>query len=94
MITLTEKAESDLESIFEHYQRVADAATAHRIIQEIFCSLEVLARFQGAGHQSPVAGVREMVMAHVPFVAPYRVEQGAIQVLRVLHQRTRSRGEE
>lgn len=30
---------------------------------------------------------RELVLTRYPFIAPYRLEDGQIQVLRILHQR-------
>ncbi|MBS7598271.1 MULTISPECIES: type II toxin-antitoxin system RelE/ParE family toxin [Pseudomonas] len=86
MIALTAKAESDLDSIFEHYQLKAGSKTAFAMVQGILNSLEILERFPGAGRPSPVPDVRELVLAHIPFIAPYRLIEGRVQVLRLLHQ--------
>ena len=34
------------------------------------------------------ADIRELVLTRYPFVAPYRLKHGQLQVLRILHQRT------
>ena len=88
MIALTAKAESDLDSIFKHYQLKAGSKTAFAMVQGILSSLEILERFPGAGRPSPVPDVRELVLAHIPFIAPYRLLDGRVQVLRFLHQRS------
>ena len=39
------------------------------------------------GRPSQVPGIRELVFTDLPFMAPYRVVGGEVQVLRILHQR-------
>jgi addiction module RelE/StbE family toxin len=86
-IVLTDKADSDLETIFEHYESALGADKAEDIIRRVLQSLEQLEVFTGMGRPSQVPDVRELVITSVPFIAPYRVVQEEIQVLRVLHQR-------
>ncbi|WP_029866752.1 type II toxin-antitoxin system RelE/ParE family toxin [Pseudomonas kilonensis] len=81
-IVLTDKAQSDLDSIHEHYQG-ADA-----VISAILETLRQLQRFPGSGRPSVVPDIRELVLTRYPFVAPYRLMHGQLQVLRILHQRT------
>jgi toxin ParE1/3/4 len=42
-----------------------------------------------SGRPGRIVGTRELVVAGTPFVVPYRVDQGAVQILRVLHGRQR-----
>ncbi|EPJ81221.1 type II toxin-antitoxin system RelE/ParE family toxin [Pseudomonas sp. CFII68] len=78
-IVLTDKAQSDLDSIHEHYQSA------------ILETLRQLQRFPGSGRPSVVPDIRELVLTRYPFVAPYRLMHGQLQVLRILHQRTERR---
>ncbi|WP_439879450.1 type II toxin-antitoxin system RelE/ParE family toxin [Pseudomonas prosekii] len=86
-VVLTEKAESDLDTIHEYYQSVAGDKAAVEIITTILHSFHQLERFPGSGRPSTVPGVRELVLGRYPFVAPYRLEHSRVQILRVLHQR-------
>ncbi|WP_150748244.1 type II toxin-antitoxin system RelE/ParE family toxin [Pseudomonas fluorescens] len=86
-VVLTEKAESDLEAIHEYYQGVMGAEAATEIISSILQSFHQLEQFPGSGRPSVMPDVRELVLGQYPFIAPYRLMHGQIQVLRVLHQR-------
>jgi len=88
-IVLTDKAQSDLDSIHEHYQSAIGAEGADEVILAILETLRQLQRFPGSGRPSVVPDIRELVLTRYPFVAPYRLEQGQLQVLRILHQRTK-----
>jgi plasmid stabilization system protein ParE len=85
---LTDKAQSDLDSIHEHYQGAIGTQDATAVISSILEALQQLERFPGCGRPSVVPDVRELVLTRYPFVAPYRVVQGQLQILRILHQRT------
>jgi plasmid stabilization system protein ParE len=87
-VVLTEKAESDLDGIHEYYQRVLGVDAAFDVISIILQSFHQLERFPGSGRPSLVPDVRELVLGRFPFIAPYRLIDDQIQVLRVLHQRT------
>ncbi|NWA07941.1 type II toxin-antitoxin system RelE/ParE family toxin [Pseudomonas gingeri] len=87
-IALTDKADSDLETIHEYYASRLGAAFADGVVAQIFEALEQLETFTGLGRASQQPGVRELVLSRFPFIAPYRVIHGEVQILRVLHQRT------
>lgn len=87
-VVLTEKAESDLDAIHEHYREVLSASTAIEIISTILQCFRQLEQFPGSGRPSVMPDVRELVLGRYPFIAPYRFANGQIQVLRVLHQRS------
>ncbi|WP_434696900.1 type II toxin-antitoxin system RelE/ParE family toxin [Pseudomonas sp. Z1-14] len=87
-IVLTNKAQSDLDSIHEHYQSALGAEGADDVIATILESLRQLQRFPGSGRPSVVPDIRELVLTRYPFVAPYRLKDGQLQVLRILHQRS------
>ncbi|WP_124313006.1 type II toxin-antitoxin system RelE/ParE family toxin [Pseudomonas chlororaphis] len=87
-ITLTDKADSDLDSIHEYYESRLGTQSASAVVAEIIESLEQLETFTGLGRPSQVPDVRELVLSKFPFIAPYRVVGGEVQILRILHQRT------
>jgi toxin ParE1/3/4 len=89
-VVLTEKAESDLDAIHEYYQGAIGVEAAVQIISTILQSFRQLERFPGSGRPSVMPDVRELVLGQYPFIAPYRLMNGQIQVLRVLHQRERA----
>jgi toxin ParE1/3/4 len=41
------------------------------------------------GRPGRVPGTRELVIAHMPYIVPYRVRGEAIQILRVYHSARR-----
>jgi toxin ParE1/3/4 len=87
-IVLTDKADSDLESIHEYYEARLGSTSADAVIAQIFGALEQLETFTGLGRPSLVPDIRELVLPKFPFIAPYRLANGEIQILRILHQRT------
>ncbi|WP_434605565.1 type II toxin-antitoxin system RelE/ParE family toxin [Pseudomonas sp. R1-7] len=87
-IVLTDKAQSDLDSIHEYYAHTIGPDDADEVILTILETLQQLQRFPGSGRPSLAPDIRELVLTRYPFVAPYRLVQGQLQVLRILHQRT------
>lgn len=61
---------------------------AVEVMADLIERIEQLRTFSGLGRPSQAPDVRELVFTRHPFIAPYRVIRGEIQVLRVLHQRT------
>jgi toxin ParE1/3/4 len=63
-----------------------DRAAAQRLAQTIVSSVnKYLAENPQLGRPGRVPGTRELVIPHTPFIVPYRVRRGTIQVLRVYH---------
>ncbi|WP_434650082.1 type II toxin-antitoxin system RelE/ParE family toxin [Pseudomonas sp. D1-2] len=87
-IVLTDKAQSDLDSIHEYYSHAIGPDDADEVVLTILGTLQQLQRFPGSGRPSPAPDIRELVLTRYPFFAPYRLLHGQLQVLRVLHQRT------
>nr|WP_251030671.1 MULTISPECIES: type II toxin-antitoxin system RelE/ParE family toxin [Pseudomonas] len=85
---MTDKAQSDLDSIHEHYQGALGTDAADDVIASILETLRQLQRFPGSGRPSVAPDIRELVLTRYPFVAPYRLIHGQLQILRILHQRT------
>lgn len=58
---------------------------AARIIAKIHNSVTSLAANPSLGRQGRVDGTRELVVAHMPYIAAYRVRENEIQVLAIIH---------
>lgn len=87
-LALTDKAQSDLDAIHQHYAAPSGPMAASEVLIHLIEGIEQLRTFSGMGRPSQTPDVREMVFTRYTFIAPYRVIRGGIQVLRVLHQRT------
>jgi plasmid stabilization system protein ParE len=87
-LTLTEKAQSDLVGVHEYSTARSGSKAANRTVIEMLEALEILKTFSGLGRASQLPDIRELVFNHCPYIAPYRVKNGQVQVLRILHQRT------
>ena len=63
-----------------------DPAAARRVALHVIESVEtLLASNPNMGRPGRVPGTRELVIPQTPFIVPYRVRDGAIQILRVFH---------
>jgi plasmid stabilization system protein ParE len=73
-----------LEDIREH--NVADNPTAaSRIIARIRAAVTRLAASPALGRPGRVAGTRELVVPGTPYIVPYRVKGGVVQIITILH---------
>ena len=61
-------------------------APAQRVVLHILHNVEaLLSEHPAMGRPGRVPGTRELVIPDTPFIVPYRVQAGTIQVLRVFH---------
>jgi toxin ParE1/3/4 len=61
-------------------------AGARRIVLRILHTVErVLPDNPHMSRPGRVLGTRELVIAQTPYIVPYRVQRGSIQILRVYH---------
>lgn len=84
----TSKAASDLDGIFDYYKDILGAAKAKEIVKDIIRQVKTLddPRMVAKGRPTEVPAVRELVLQHWPFLAPYHVSSGVVEILRVYHQ--------
>ena len=86
-------AEQDLDQIADFIGQDSPAAAA-RVVLELIDQTEThLSRNVGIGRAGRVIGTRELVIAGLPYIIPYRVRDGIIEVLRVLHTSRRWPGD-
>ena len=78
------KALANLEAEAEYIARDNPAA-ARRALSEIDHATKLLAHYPGMGRPGRVEGTRELVVPDTPYIVPYRVREGRVEVLRVFH---------
>ena len=77
-------AEQDLDAAYD-YVRQDNEEAARQLVARIFSSVGMLTRHPMAGREGRVKGTRELVVGRTPYLIAYRVFQGEIQILAVLH---------
>ena len=60
-------------------------AASARVVDRLQEATDRLARYPDSGRPGRVAGTRELVVAGLAFILPYRVRRRRIEILRVLH---------
>ena len=58
---------------------------AARAISRIVVATDSLAKNPGLGRQGRLPGTRELVLADIAYLIPYRVDRTQIEILTVLH---------
>jgi addiction module RelE/StbE family toxin len=74
----------DLDRI-ETYIADDSPATAVDIVVKIIKAVSLLGAQQGIGRAGRVPGTKELIIPGLPYIVPYRVKDGEVQVLRVYH---------
>jgi addiction module RelE/StbE family toxin len=74
----------DLDEV-EQYIAQDNPTAAAALILKIVRSISLLQEQPGAGRPGRVPGTKELVVPETPYIVPYRVKEGAIQILRVYH---------
>ena len=76
-----------------HLERVRDYIAADnphaaaRVARQILDSVDLLARQPHMGRAGRVLGTRELVVPGAPYVIPYRVRRGRLELIAVFHGR-------
>lgn len=78
------RALANLEAEAEYISRDSHAA-AQRLVMAIEQAVHLLASHPALGRPGRVEGTRELVVAGTPYIIPYRVREGRVEVLRVFH---------
>ena len=85
MIEWTEQAARQLDQAHDFIALSNSEEVASRIALQIVASVQQLATFPMSGRAGRVAGTRELVIAHTPFIVAYTVKKARIVVLAVYH---------
>ena len=77
-------AADDLEGIHS-YLRENHPPFAHKTIRKLYDAARSLKQFPHRGRIGRVEGTRELVMAPLPYVIVYGMQEDTVQILRVIH---------
>ena len=81
------KAQRNLSQIYAFVAKEAGVDRARRVIERIIEAAERLRSFPYLGKQSESdPDIRELQISALPFLLPYRVARGRIEILRVFHE--------
>ncbi|KAA1177163.1 type II toxin-antitoxin system RelE/ParE family toxin [Rhizobium tropici] len=83
----TMRALRRLDEIGAHIQKDNPDAAA-RVVARIVSAVDMLADFPATGRVGRLNGTREVVLADIPYIIPYRVGQD-IEILTVMHAHQR-----
>ena len=76
-----------LENLDEEAEYIArdDPQAAARVVLRITTSVDRLAIHPALGRPGRVAGTRELAISGTPYLVPYRVRSGMVEILRIFH---------
>lgn len=80
----TQRALRRLDQIGAHIAADSPDAAA-RVVARLVSSVDALAHHPGMGRTGRIKGTRELVLADIPYLVPYRVRGSDLEVLSVLH---------
>lgn len=83
-IRWTSRALDNLDAAVEHIAS-DNPATAKKVAQKIWDSVQLLVEQPGMGRPGRVTGTREMVITGLPFIVPYVEQEGVVVILRIMH---------
>ena len=84
MIRWLPKAQDSLKA---ELQRIAeeDEAAAQRVAVVVKSRTDILEQLPESGRPGRVPGTRELVISEFPYILPYRVRGGVVEILRFFH---------
>lgn len=83
-IVWTKLAIQDLNHAW-NYIATDNPEAADGMIERIAKAVDSLLFYQNLGRPGRVKGTKELVVVGTPYVVPYRIKEGSIQILAVIH---------
>ncbi len=83
-IRWTVEAVQDIESLRSYIEKDKPTA-AKQVVRKIFSAVKTIAIHPNIGRPGRTPNTREFIVTGTPFIVPYRVQKGALELLRVLH---------
>jgi toxin ParE1/3/4 len=80
----TERALQNLEAALEYVAEDSPQA-ALNLARRVYSGIEALGHHPELGRPGRCKGTRELVLPGTPYIIPYRVKDGAVEILTVLH---------
>lgn len=67
------------------YIAVRNPDAARSVASRIESAVSRLSRFPESGRPGRIAGTRELVISGTPYIVPYRIKPGSVEIIRVFH---------
>lgn len=83
-IRWTVEAVQDIESLRLYIEKDKTNA-AKQVVHKIFSAAKTIALHPNIGRPGRTPNTREFIVTGTPFIVPYRVQKGVLELLRVLH---------
>lgn len=77
-------AADDLYSIVQRIQK-DNPTSAAEIAQDLFSACGRLRQFPASGRKGRIEGTRELILPPLPYIVVYRVQDQAVEILRIYH---------
>jgi toxin ParE1/3/4 len=87
-IQWTKGAKYNLKQVEEYIGQDNPQAAIDTVLK-IIKSVEALADYPAMGRAGGIFGTRELIISGAPYIAPYRVDDERIIIIRVLHSAAR-----
>lgn len=58
---------------------------AFQVVSKIYYSVELLKQHPALGRPGRVYGTRELIISGLPYIIPYRIREGVVEILRIFH---------
>lgn len=84
IIKWLEDAVHDLQALRQYISQ-DNINVANKVVKEILKKVELLSEHSSIGRQGRVPNTRELIISNAPYIVPYRVKDGIVEILRVFH---------
>jgi addiction module RelE/StbE family toxin len=84
-IRWTEPAADDLTRICDYIDARDGPAAARRVALALYQGVDSLPQFPYRGRTGRKSGTRELIYAHLPYLAVYTIRNDVIEIQRILH---------
>jgi toxin ParE1/3/4 len=85
LIRWTNPALRDFTYICDYIEKHGSQSAARRVAISLHRQIDVLAEFPECGRTGRKPDTRELVFSGLPYLAVYRVQEDAVQIVRILH---------
>lgn len=84
LVKWTKSAQRDIGLILKHFLEIEEKDIGQKLVDRLFASVEILARFPNSGRLGQVDGTRELILPDQSYVLVYTISQH-VEIARVLH---------
>lgn len=84
-INWTDEASSDLDEIELYIAAAGRPQAAVKTVLRILKTVKQLSEYPALGRPGRIQGTRELIVSGLPYIIPYRMKNGVIEILRVFH---------